>query len=66
MRGVFWGAWVEREPDAHRANMAELARWCADGTLSSHVHAIYPLADTAAALKEIAARKVMGKVLVKP
>jgi NADPH2:quinone reductase len=66
VRGVFWGAWVEREPAAHRTNTAELARWCAEGKLSSHVHATYPLADTALALKEIAARKVMGKVLLKP
>ena len=61
IRGVFWGSWTEREPDAHRANMADLVRWCADGKLSAHVHATYPLADAPRALKDIAARKVMGK-----
>ena len=66
VRGVFWGSWTEREPAAHRANMADLIRWCADGKLSAHVHAAYPLADVAQALKDIAGRKVMGKVVLKP
>lgn len=26
VRGVFWGSWTEREPAAHRANTADLAR----------------------------------------
>jgi len=29
VRGVFWGSWTEREPEAHRANIADLLRWCA-------------------------------------
>jgi NADPH2:quinone reductase len=66
IRGVFWGAWTDREPAAHRANMADLVRWCADGKLSGHVHAAYPLVDAARALDDIAARRVMGKVVLKP
>lgn len=66
VRGVFWGSWIAREPEAHRANTADLVRWCAEGKLSAHVHATYPLADAAQALKDIAARKVMGKVVLKP
>jgi NADPH2:quinone reductase len=66
VRGVFWGSWTERRPDEHRANTADLLRWCAEGKLSAHVHATYPLADGARALKDIAARKVMGKVVLKP
>lgn len=64
--GVFWGAWTERDPDGHRANTAQLLKWAADGRLSSHVHAVYPLSETAAALKAIAERKVMGKVILRP
>jgi NADPH2:quinone reductase len=64
--GVFWGAWTERDPDGHRANNAQLLAWAAEGKLSSHVHAVYPLSDAAEALKAIAARKVMGKVILKP
>jgi NADPH2:quinone reductase len=66
VRGVFWGSWTERDPDGHRANTAELLRWCAEGKLSAHVHATYPLADAARALGDIAGRKVMGKVVLKP
>ena len=66
VRGVFWGSWTEREPAAHRANLADLLRWCAEGKLSAHVHASYPLAQAAQALKDIADRKVMGKVVLKP
>jgi NADPH2:quinone reductase len=66
VRGVYWGAWLERDPAGHRANMARLLAWCAEGKLSSHIHAVYPLRETAQALKDIAARKVMGKVLLRP
>jgi len=66
IRGVFWGSWTDREPAAHRANMADLVRWCADGKISGHVHAAYPLADAARALDDIAARRVMGKVVLRP
>lgn len=64
--GVFWGAWTERDPQGHRANTAQLLNWVAEGRLSSHVHAVYPLSDAAAALKAIAAREVMGKVILRP
>jgi NADPH2:quinone reductase len=46
--------------------MQEIVRWCAEGKLSAHVHAVYPLADTADALKAIADRKVMGKIVLRP
>lgn len=66
VRGVFWGSWIERHADGHRANTEQLLAWLKDGRLSSHVHAVYPLADAPAALKAIAARKVMGKVILRP
>jgi len=64
--GVFWGSWIERDPAGHRANTEQLLAWCADGKLSSHVHAVYPLEEASAALKAIAARQVMGKVILRP
>lgn len=66
VRGVFWGSWTERDPEGHRANTADLLRWCAEGKLSAHVHATYPLGEAARALGDIAGRKVMGKVVLKP
>jgi NADPH2:quinone reductase len=64
--GVHWGAFVERAPEQEAANMSEIVRWCAQGKLSAHVHAVYPLAETARALKDIAARRIMGKAILKP
>jgi NADPH2:quinone reductase len=66
IRGVAWGAWVRREPDAQRALMKDIVSWAAQGMLSAHVHAVYPLADISAALKAIADRKVMGKIVLRP
>ena len=64
--GVHWGAWAQRNPQGHRANMTQILDWCTQGKLSSHVHAVYPLNDAPAALKAIAARKVMGKLILHP
>ena len=66
IRGVFWGAWTKREPLAQRALMTEIVNWCTQGKLSAHVHAVYPLAEIAAALGAIADRKVMGKIVLRP
>lgn len=64
--GVFWGPWIERDPQGHRANTQQLLEWCVQGKISSHVHSTYPLTEGAAALKAIAARQVMGKVILRP
>ncbi len=63
--GVHWGGFVERAPEAQARNMDEIVRWCADEKLSAHVHAVYPLSETGQALKDIAARKVMGKAILR-
>jgi NADPH2:quinone reductase len=65
IRGVAWGAWTERDLDGHRENTAQLLDWAMQGKLSTHVHAVYPLGEAAAALKAIAARQVMGKVILR-
>ena len=64
--GVFWGAALERDPEGHRKNMAQLLDWVQDGRLKPHIHAVYPMEEIATALEEIAARKVQGKVIITP
>jgi len=64
--GVYWGAWLEREPEASRREMAELAGWLADGRVKPHVSARYPLARTADALVALGQRAVTGKVVIEP
>ncbi|MBT9289509.1 NADPH:quinone oxidoreductase family protein [Prosthecodimorpha staleyi] len=66
LRGVFWGESILREPEDHADNMAQIMDWIAAGQLKPHIHATYPLDETAAALEAIASRKVKGKVLVVP
>jgi NADPH2:quinone reductase len=65
IRGVAWGAWTAREPSKQRGLMADILRWTAAGKLSAHVQAVYPLSEIAAALDVLAARKAMGKIVLR-
>lgn len=51
-----------REEYLERAN--ELFSWVADGLLRPRIHAIYPLADAAAAHRDIESRATTGKLLL--
>jgi NADPH2:quinone reductase len=64
--GVFWGEIAKREPKANQAAMQQLIGWFADGTIKPRISGRYALADTAQALNDMAARKVMGKVVIQP
>ncbi len=64
--GVFWGAFTVREPERHRANIAELMTWFRAGKLKPHVSATFPLERAAEALNAMAERRVMGKVVLVP
>jgi NADPH2:quinone reductase len=64
--GIFWGAWVRHETDQYKAGLDALAHWCAEGKLSCHIQKVYPLAETPAALRALADRQVMGKLVVHP
>ncbi|MGB3271499.1 MAG: NADPH:quinone oxidoreductase family protein [Xanthobacteraceae bacterium] len=66
IRGVFWGAWTRIDPAKNRANLEKLVAWAAEGKISSHVDRTFPLAETAAALKVLAGRQAMGKVILNP
>jgi NADPH2:quinone reductase len=64
--GVYWGAWLQREPEASRREMQLLLGWLAEGKLKPLVSARYPLARTAEALVAIAERRATGKIVVEP
>ena len=66
VRGVFWGAWTERDPAGNRANIEQILQWCAQGQLSAHVHQVFPLDEVAQALHALADRKAMGKIILRP
>ena len=64
--GVFWTAFVERAPEQHRVNTAQLLAWCQEGRIAPHVYGSFSLVETAKALSLIETRQVTGKVIVKP
>jgi len=55
---------AERRPDELARNEAELLALLADGRITPHVGATFPLADVAAALRYVADGKAVGKVVV--
>jgi NADPH2:quinone reductase len=66
LMGVFWGDFVRREPAANLAAMRELMGWLATGKVRPHISGRYALAETPAALNDMAARKVTGKIVIEP
>ena len=62
--GVFWGAFVARDPRGSRANMAELMALLAEGKLRPEISATYPLARGGEAIAALAARNAAGKLVV--
>lgn len=65
VQGVHWGAFVEREPEAHAANQDRLLAWAAEARLTVKVHGIYPLEAYAEALGILKRREAVGKVLLR-
>ena len=66
LMGVFWGEFAKREPKANMGAMRQLMGWMAEGKIRPHISGRYTLEQTAQALNDMAARKVTGKVVIKP
>ncbi len=64
--GVDWGAWVGRNGDANRTLLAEVVARIAAGDLDPVEPVGYPLHEAARALRDLADRKVAGKVALVP
>ena len=62
--GVFWGAFVARDPKGHAENLADLFRLYKDGAIRPHVSSTYPLERAADAIKELSERRAKGKVVI--
>lgn len=60
--GVFWGAFVEREPEINAANFEKLFALHAEGKIRPHVSATYPLEEAVDALNALLDRRVVGKI----
>ncbi len=62
--GVFWGAWVAKNPKLHQQALVELLDLYAKGKIRPFVSERYPLARGAEALTRLASRQAVGKVVV--
>ncbi|WP_313077231.1 NADPH:quinone oxidoreductase family protein [Melaminivora sp.] len=62
--GVFWGEFAKREPRANAAMMGELARWYAEGRIRPVIDRTMPMGQLPAAYERMAARAVMGKLVL--
>src|SRR2546425_6490711 len=62
--GVFWGAFMRKEPGASAQNHAQLMTWLTTGKLKPLISAVYPLAQAPRALKDLVERKAKGKVVL--
>ncbi len=64
--GVFWGAFVGREPEQNARYIAELMSLYEQGQLHPHISARYPFENVAEALRDLSERRVRGKVVLVP
>ena len=64
IRGVFWGAWTQRDPKGHMGNIAEIMQMLQSGKINPRISNHYPLEKFADAFDELTSRKAMGKVIL--
>lgn len=64
--GVFWGRFNIEEPERSAENNQIVMDWVADGTLRPLVQKTFPLDEAVEALRWVADRKVVGRVVVTP
>lgn len=64
--GVYWGEFAKRDPAGNRRLLAQLFGWLAEGRLRPLVSKRYPLAEAAQALRDLLARRAVGKLVITP
>lgn len=62
--GVFFGSYMDREPVSCRALIGELASWLAEGRIHPMITARHPLEEAVQALRELAERCAIGKLVL--
>ena len=64
--GVFWGDYTRRDPEGNLRDLRHIMRWIREGRLKPLISGSYPLAEGGAAIRHIADRKAMGKIVIEP
>jgi NADPH2:quinone reductase len=62
--GVFWGAFMARDPAGHAAHVQTLFRLWDEKRIAPRVSRTWPLAEGGAAIAHLAARDAIGKIVV--
>jgi len=62
--GVYWGAYLQRNPALMHWSQSELLRWHGEGRLKPHVSQTFPLAEAREALTALLERRTTGKVVL--
>lgn len=64
--GVFWGRFAATDPDRNRENFATLMDWTVSGRINPVVSESFRLDGTTDALRRVAGRGAIGKLIVTP
>jgi len=64
IRGMEIRSFVSDRPDDSARDVAELSQMFAAGTIRPYIGARFPLSETPAALRQMAERKVLGKIVI--
>lgn len=64
--GVFWGRFTQEEPERHAENFGQIVALAAEGSLQPIIQKTYTLDDGAEALRWVADRRAVGRVVVAP
>ena len=64
--GVFWGAYLEKDPEVATAAFVELMAWLEEGALKPLVSKTYDLAHGGEAIRDLKERRATGKLVVVP
>ena len=55
--GVFWGRFIEEQPEDFKDHMKLLLEWCRQGKLNPHIEAVYPIEQTIDGIKYFGTEK---------
>jgi NADPH:quinone reductase len=62
--GALLGGAIRNDPERYRAMLDELTTMWAEGRLTPHVSKTYPLAEAAQAVRDVAERRAVGRIVV--
>jgi NADPH2:quinone reductase len=62
--GLYWGAYLQRNPELLHQSLSELLDWYAQGRLRPHISQTFPLERAKEALAALVERRTTGKVVI--